>query len=269
MKIWLRSSLLDEDCDRRLAAKQWRKVIVERDGYEVRRLGNHIAAARGRANHRVFESQLKFKRDTGITPDYQHGVENALNKMDEEVAELGSIIVDATTPDRRTAAEQVLQTAREFNRGYLAYHEPKLTEEELAIWSDDSQEVMLTTTLDHLTSRGALHDFKTGARKPEAPMQLGLQALIAQASGESVKEAGLVWLPPKGEMEIIPYDLKVIKDEANARIDQIVRDYRTYGKERSLQVFRANVKSMSCGAAWCPIYGTPSCPLKQGEKVDG
>lgn len=280
MKIWIRSSLLDEDCERRLAAKQWRKLIVEKHGYNLRNTGNHIGAAVGRAVHRVFESQLNYKRDVGRAPDRMHGIENSLNAMDAEIAEYGHINPDKTTPDRRTAANQIEQIVRNFNLGFLPYNQPKLVEERLAMYVDDDRRVMVTTTPDLLTTERKVVDFKSGAREPKAPKQVGLQAIIMEANGEEVDEGGLLWYPRTGsEPKYIPYDLDAAKDEAEEKVDRLIASFDRYieridsrdavTRQKAPLAFDSNEKSTSCDPRYCGAYGTPFCPLKEKERTDG
>lgn len=279
MKIWIRASLLDEDCERRLAAKQWRKLIQDQHGYQLRKTGNHIGAAVGRAAHRVFESQLKYKREVGLIPNRELGISEALQKMDEEVLEEGQIIPDDTTPDRRSAADQVELMARQFNAAYLPYVQPKLIEKEFSYYVDDDNRIMVSTTLDLLTDGGSLIDFKSGKREPKAPKQVGLQAIISEAHGEEINDAGLLWLPRGGgEMKLIPYDLEAIKDEAEEKVERLIKSFDEYidrvdsrdarKRAKAPLAFESNEKSQTCKAAFCGAFGTPFCPLKQGEPTD-
>jgi hypothetical protein len=280
MAIWLRASLLDEDCDRRLAAKQWRKKIVD-DGFALRATPNHIGAVMGRVNHRVFASQLEFKRDVGHIPmDWRHGLEKSLVEMDEEVDKEGAIHPDDTTSSRRELIEQVEAVVQTFHYGYLQTARPgKHLEEKLAIWMTSEKKVMLTATPDNPQENGVIDDFKTGRRKPEGPHQMGLQSIILAEHAYKPKALRSIWLPRAGkeEKEPIEYPLKESEDEAQYRVSQLVRDYEEYESLRRDPVtaaiaplaFRANSRSETCKAGFCSAFGTPFCPLKAKEPTNG
>ena len=261
MQIWLRSSLLDEDCDRRLAAKQWPKLL-EKHGFELTKRANNIGAALGRAAHRVFAAQLRLKRDAGVHSDYLAGVGDSMALFDQEVKDEG-IEVDQTTPSRDDAVSQIAAMAKEFNGGYLPYATPQLIEEELAIWKDRDRQVMLTTTPDHCSTAGDVDDFKTGAREPVAPYQLGQQAIILAEHGYKAKRVSTIWIPRPGNKDLMrrSWPLKEAKEAAESRVEHLVASFREYEKERSPLAFDANPQSMTCDKRFCPAFATAFCPL--------
>lgn len=263
MALWLRSSLLDEDCDRRLWVKQARKRFISL-GFNLRESRKSIGASFGKSAHAIFHKQLQYKAETGKKPHPLFGFDEELKLLEAE-CKSGMKFDTSATKDRYQAAEQLEAVVREFNGSYLPYNSTYQTEKELSIWWDDERTVLFTTTPDHVTMAGSVDDGKTGVREPIQPLQAGGQGLALIEHGFTPKQFRTLWFPRTNpELKEIIYPMVVMK-EAEARIEQLIRDWKLFEKERSPLVFRANPQSKSCGAQYCTAYGTNACPLKQGE----
>lgn len=294
MTVWIRASLVDEDCDLRFAFKQWRKYLLgacsEHDQRQsdceacakktsytpyLRKLGNHIGAAVGNAGHRIFQAQLEFKLKTGHHPSILHGYKESKKQLYKECAE-GMEYDTQTTKDRIEAALQIEAMTRTFNAEYLpTVKSAKLNdgrpviEQELQMWWDEKQTILVTGRPDHATVSGDVDDFKTGVREPVQPKQAGIQTEILDAHGFPVKRNRTVWFNRRtADLKIITYDTKVVREAADYRIRNLVRDFHAMKKEKSLLVFNTNPKSFSCKPEFCPGYGTPACALKQHEVIE-
>lgn len=265
MALWIRSSVLDEDCDRRLFAKQARKRIINL-GFNLRESRKHIGAAFGTRAHAIFHKQLQYKMETGKKPPVLYGFDEEVKLLEEECKSQMKFDTNATR-DRFEAVEQLERVVREYNGSYLPYNVTYQTEKEISIWWDEAKTVLFTTTPDNVTMAGSVDDTKTGVREPIQPLQAGGQALALEEHGYDAKQLRTIWINRKtGEMKEILYPL-VAKQEADARISQLVRDWNLFEKERTPLVFTARPQSFSCSAQFCTAYGTNFCPLKEGEKT--
>jgi hypothetical protein len=274
MQIWIRASRLDDDCDRRAAVHQWGKSF----NLPLRKLGNRIGSTVGTHAHKVFEAQAAFKAATGAMPNFRHGLKEATESLFKACDE-GMEYDPKGTTDRAKAAVQLEDIARTFNAEYLPYHNTglvnvegapvKFVEKELALWWDKDHQVMVTARADHGTTAGGMHDYKTGARKPNQPLQAGLQAIIAKPHGFEAKSVASIWIPRStAKLEIIEYPINAVIEETKARVDGLIKSFREYEKERSILVFTPNPNSHSCKAAYCAAYGTPACPLMEDKPVE-
>lgn len=259
---YIRASMLPSynDCARRTAAKQYRKD-VEAHGFELRKLPPSIGAAVGTAVHKVVESILRGKMETGTPGTLDAGMEKGLASFREEIAPGAEW--DATTPNSMAAEEQIKRLAS----AYLP-RVPSVTPEAVELSLEvDSGGWAVTGHIDLLTAEGRVEDLKTGSIRRPYQAQLGAYSLLARSNGYEVKELGTLFIPrvrpkvPQPMPEWQAYPRGVSEAAAFSTIENIKRDMTAFLADGDPYHLPANPMSLVCSPRYCPAFGTSFCRL--------
>jgi hypothetical protein len=270
----IRASMLPayNDCARRAAARQWRRII-EAAGFQLRETLPSIGAAVGTATHAVAEDYLRAKLD-GTEAEFQfsQAVDSAMATLQEETS--AGCEWDDSTPRLDVAKEQITRMARILIHERAANIKPLFVE--YAADADIDDGFTLTGRIDlvaeHSATGVALVDWKTGAVSRSHHAQLGAYSLlyrtvtpdglpsaVERASIEFVKRTPRT-RPQDSVVETV-YPVALCEQTAWSTIHRIKRDMSDFTKTGNPDAFAENPMSMMCSATYCPAHGTEFCPI--------
>lgn len=261
--ITLRASSLDDaaDCPRRHALRMFREI---QERYPPRALYPAIGSLVGTAVHHAVTA-LWRGRTMAAALDGAHA--------DFAASAAAGMTLDAATPDRSTALQQISRALATYQRAVM----PRITspvQVELTLTARISPDLILRGIVDLVTRDGTLRDLKDEIRGRPHLNQLGAYALLLRSHGRKILLAvidhikrqsprALRTQPPHYQEIVYP----VATAEASAH-DTIMRtaasliEYRQREADKDPRpwlAFRANPSSMTCSAKYCPAYGTQWC----------
>ena len=259
----IRCSMLPSwpDCNRRTAAKQYRKMI-EAAGFPLRKLKASIGAAIGTAVHKFAAGMLGQKLDGLALENTLPSSADGLKDFMAEIA--GGVEWDDTTPNLQTAYKQIESLAGAY-RPLIKDVDPVLVEQDFKATIAEGWQ--LTGKIDLFDSAGYLDDLKTGSVARPYIQQAGGYVLLLEANGHEVKAAGNTFIKrvrptkPQPAPKHTEFDLDSARRSAFATIQDIRDGVEAFEQSGDPYAFAANPMSMMCTEKYCPAWGTDFCTL--------
>jgi hypothetical protein len=257
------------DCARRAAARQYRRLISEA-GFELRETDRSIGAMMGIAVHRVAESYYRARladEDFSLSKAIEAAIE-AL-KMES----VGGLLWDDTTPTIDAAATQLTRIATAYINGIGRAIDPIAVE--CRVVADLGEGWELSGTIDvvsRVEGGCRVHDIKTGVLARSYHAQLGAYALL-------VRSAELPGLPtnitelvidfvertprrrPQAAPESERLPVYLCEQIAWTSILRIRRDVQSFIASGNPDAFPENPMSLLCSAKFCPAFNTEFCKI--------
>lgn len=120
-------------------------------------------------------------------------------------------------------------------------------------------DIVVGGTLDILTSKGTLIDWKTGMALAAYPVQMALYGMLAELHGATVCKLLHYWIRRKdAQLKTIWYDYEESKGMAIAILTAIARQVVAPVDNPLLQII-PNPSSRLCSEKYCDLHGTPDC----------
>jgi hypothetical protein len=267
MKIYIRASMLPSwnDCPRRSAAQQYRKIITG-TGYRLNETLPSIGGSVGTSVHSGSEHTLKNMLSTGVQAKKKECFDVGIETFKKLIVE--GAVFDNITPTGNVAEQQILQMIN----AYYIQVAPKLTisriENQYEIEFDD--DVIFTGKSDVETTDNFIRDIKGGVKPKPFHAQLGGYSLL-RGTDTGIKSAGLVidYLPRVSAAKSYPgastfnFDVGYCESMAWHNIRQIANSVREFLKTGSCWSFPCNPMSIICSEKYCPAFGTDFCEVRK------
>lgn len=121
-------------------------------------------------------------------------------------------------------------------------------------------DILVGGTVDILTAKGTVVDWKTGMHLAVYPVQMALYGMMAEANGAEVKALMHYWIRRKdAQLKSCVYDYEDSKRMTIATLSSMVRNLRRGNTDNVLQEVRPNPSSRLCSEKYCDLYGTRDC----------
>lgn len=268
--IVIRASSLDDaaDCPRRHALRMFREI---QQHYPLRKLYPAIGGLVGTSVHMAAVLMLGGRNSQEATMAAQ-----ALFETEAQ----GGMTLDAVTPSRTVALQQINRGSRTYAVKVLPRVQPALIEKQLtAIISPD---LTLSGSPDLFTSDRVLRDLKDEIRGRPHLNQLGSYALLLRSHGHVVERVVIDHIKrqtPKAlrtqpaHYEEIEYPVSTAEDSAHDVIKRTAASLMEYRQRqadkdpRAYLAFRANPNSVLCTQKYCPAWNTAWC--REGAAAHG
>jgi hypothetical protein len=270
--ISIRVSMLPSyaDCPRRAAAKQWRRLIVDK-GFDLRELEKPIGTAVGDGGHEIARLLCIAKRDGIAVMDYDV-IDAGIEKFRDSSA--NGILFDETTSNKNDAEKQVQMLGRSFCAQVLPNVMPEIVEchdgsgQEVTRSARFEDRITITMHPDLETRDNTIEDWKFGKLFPYTVPQLGGYSLGRHSNG-SPRPVGLtMWhLPRTSLKKAFPgasphkYDVALCEKAAFATISRACADVTKFQESGEPWCFPANPLSMMCSDKYCPAWGSNFCEV--------
>lgn len=263
--INIRASMLPsyQDCPRRAAAKQWRKIINDA-GYQLRSLQTSIGAIVGTGMHTGAQAMAESVIRTGESLPVSEAIEISITAMRSELS--NGAIYDATTKNSNNAEFQTKRLTEAFAIDVLPNIEPERVEVQRVVKINDEFEFSGKTDCE--AAGGFIEDYKGGSQYRPAHQQFGGYVILRSSYKESETTTCRMWhLPRTSVNRTYPgtdkylYDVNQCTAAAWASIQHIMRDMREFLRTGEPWAFACNPMSAICSDKYCPAWGTDFCDM--------